>query len=122
MFLKLTNEVNLKVNISWLASHQVFTETQMAQHIPTKQSCLMGRRGLVGLFVMYKSHGAKGRRFESCRRLSLLKKVLFGEKKMKKKEEEEDLERVKREDRGRRRRQSNQELLGERLSVHFKDD
>ena len=26
---------------------------------------LEGRRGLVGLFVMYKSHGAKGRRNES---------------------------------------------------------
>ena len=25
----------------------------------------MGRRGLVGLLVMYKSHGAKGRQFES---------------------------------------------------------
>ena len=28
---------------------------------------MVGRRGLVGLFVMYKSHGAKGRRFESRR-------------------------------------------------------
>ena len=27
----------------------------------------MGRRGLVGLFVMYKSHGAKGRQFEPRR-------------------------------------------------------
>ena len=46
-------------------------------------------------------------------------------------EEEEDLERVKQEveskrvkweDRGRRRRQSNQEWLQERLSVCFEDD
>ena len=63
-----------------------------------------------------------GRRFESRRRLSLLKNVSFGEKRMKKKEEEEDLERVKPEDRGRRRRQSNQERIRERLSVRFKDD
>ena len=42
------------------------------------------------------------------------------EKKMKKKEE--DLERVKREDRGIRRRQSNQERLRERLLVRFEDD
>ena len=84
----------------------------------------MGRRGLVGLFVMYKSHGAKGQRFESRRRLSLLKNVLFGEKKMKKREEEEEeeLERVKREDWGRRRRHLNQERLLERLSVRFEED
>ena len=31
---------------------------------------LVGHRGLVGLFVMYKSHGAKGQRFET--RLFLL--------------------------------------------------
>ena len=67
---------------------------------------------------------SKGRGFESPRRLSLLKNVSLREKKMKKREEEEEeeLKRVRREDRGRRRRHLNQELLRERLSVRFEDD
>ena len=60
-------------------------------------------------------------------RVEEMKNVSFGEEE----EEEEDLERVKREveskcvkreDRGRRRRQSNREWRRERLSVCLKDD
>ena len=77
---------------------------------------------------MYKSHGAKGRGFESPPRRFLLKNISFEEcivsgwpreEDEEQEQEQEDHGRVKQEERGRRRGHSDQERLRERLSVRL---
>ena len=79
----------------------------------------MGRRGLVGLFVMYKSHSGSAVRIPSST-FSFEECIVWG----KDDEEEEELERVKREGRGGRRRHSNQERQQEEKGFRyvFEDD